>query len=147
MPESASSISTISGLPSALFFSAPSGPITGTFHRQPGSVLRRQSTSKTKSLNDFVLHKLLSRCLDSLRASQSMTPSFTFQWPLSPSGTFQPERSVPLNSEVKPSGGVLFSAHKPIPNSNTMPATPEIHCQGFMGFSFLMLSERPASAG
>src|SRR5947209_11074298 len=34
-----------------------------------------------------------------------MTPSLTFQWPLSPSGTFQPLRSLPLKSDVAPAGG------------------------------------------
>src|SRR5687767_13861338 len=34
-----------------------------------------------------------------------MTPSTTFQWPLSPSGTFQPVRSWPLKIGVNPSGG------------------------------------------
>ena len=34
-----------------------------------------------------------------------MTPSTTFQWPPSPSGTFQPVRSVPLKSDTKPGGG------------------------------------------
>src|SRR5690348_356073 len=31
-----------------------------------------------------------------------MTPSTIFQWPLSPSGSFQPVKSFPLNSETKP---------------------------------------------
>src|SRR5688572_16836564 len=31
-----------------------------------------------------------------------MTPSRTFQWPLSPVGGTQPERSLPLKSETKP---------------------------------------------
>src|SRR5436190_16467944 len=31
-----------------------------------------------------------------------MTPSTTFQWPLSPSGSFQPAKSFPLNSVTKP---------------------------------------------
>src|SRR5206468_2740491 len=32
----------------------------------------------------------------------STTPFTTFQWPLSPSGTFQPLKSFPLKSETKP---------------------------------------------
>ena len=36
-----------------------------------------------------------------------MTPSTTFQWPLSPSGIFQPDRSFPLKIETKPAGGAL----------------------------------------
>src|SRR5216683_867505 len=40
-----------------------------------------------------------------------MTPSTTFQCPLSPGGTFHPERSLPLKSDVNPSGGSSF-AHK-----------------------------------
>ena len=39
-----------------------------------------------------------------------MTPSTTFQCPPSPSGIFQPVRSLPLKSDTKPSGGVLSSA-------------------------------------
>src|SRR5262245_49122353 len=39
-----------------------------------------------------------------------MTPSTTFQCPLSPSGTFQPEKSRPLKSEAKPSGGFSSAA-------------------------------------
>src|SRR6266404_4069947 len=31
-----------------------------------------------------------------------MTPSTIFQWPLSPAGIFQPERSLPLKSDTKP---------------------------------------------
>src|SRR5262245_57527246 len=33
-----------------------------------------------------------------------MTPLMIFQWPLSPSGTFQPVKSRPLKSETKPAG-------------------------------------------
>ena len=33
-----------------------------------------------------------------------MTPSTTFQWPLSPSGSFQPLRSFPFKSETKLAG-------------------------------------------
>src|SRR5687767_10076152 len=33
-----------------------------------------------------------------------MTPSTTRQWPLSPSGIFQPVRSLPLKSDVNPGG-------------------------------------------
>src|SRR4051812_13351760 len=32
-----------------------------------------------------------------------MTPSTIFQWPLSPLGTFQPVKSLPLKRETKPS--------------------------------------------
>src|SRR5690348_3155659 len=42
-----------------------------------------------------------------------MTPSLTFQWPLSPGGTFQPLRSLPLNSDTNPSGAALSSARSP----------------------------------
>src|SRR5690348_10596706 len=31
-----------------------------------------------------------------------MTPSTIFQWPLSPSGNFQPVKSFPLNSDTNP---------------------------------------------
>src|SRR5581483_4182522 len=83
----------------------------GTLFLKPGSsVLSLQSTRRTKSLNDFSLHRDLSGFLDSLRASQSIVPLTTFQWPLSPSGTFQPVRSLPLKSEVNPSGGALSAA-------------------------------------
>src|SRR5437660_1028901 len=44
-----------------------------------------------------------------------MTPSLTFQWPLSPSGTFQPARSWPLKSDVKPSGTSSCAAARPRP--------------------------------
>src|SRR5262245_10361579 len=33
-----------------------------------------------------------------------MTPLTTRQWPLSPSGTFQPAKSLPLNRATKPAG-------------------------------------------
>ena len=33
-----------------------------------------------------------------------MTPSTTFQWPPSPSGIFQPVKSLPLNRDVNPAG-------------------------------------------
>src|SRR5262245_52598462 len=36
-----------------------------------------------------------------------MTPSSTFQWPLSSVGTFQPARSWRLNNATKPAGGSL----------------------------------------
>src|SRR5262245_5925645 len=36
-----------------------------------------------------------------------MTPSTIFQCPPSPSGTFQPEKSLPLKSATKPGGGWL----------------------------------------
>src|SRR5262245_10043077 len=39
-----------------------------------------------------------------------MTPPATFQWPLSPCGTFQPARFLPLKSGVKPSGGLSSAA-------------------------------------
>src|SRR5687768_15180006 len=39
-----------------------------------------------------------------------MTPSITFQWPLSPSGTFQLEKSFPLNRAAKPAGGWVSAA-------------------------------------
>ena len=39
-----------------------------------------------------------------------MTPSTTFQWPLSPAGTVQPVKSLPLNRLMKPAGGSLSAA-------------------------------------
>src|SRR5687768_15768282 len=39
-----------------------------------------------------------------------MTPSTTRQCPLSPSGTFQPLKSLPLNNDVKPCGGSAAEA-------------------------------------
>src|SRR6266566_9283256 len=39
-----------------------------------------------------------------------MTPSTIFQWPLSPSGSFQPAKSLPLKSETKPAGASLSAA-------------------------------------
>src|SRR5262245_40608901 len=39
-----------------------------------------------------------------------MTPLSTFQWPLSPSGTTQPAKSLPLNSDVNlPLGAAAFA--------------------------------------
>src|SRR5688500_20400216 len=43
-----------------------------------------------------------------------MTPSTIFQWPLSPSGTFQPVKSLPLKSEVKPAGGWSAAQAAPV---------------------------------
>src|SRR5437899_100720 len=44
-----------------------------------------------------------------------MTPSITFQCPLSPAGTFQPERSLPLKSGANPSCSSLTTAKSVIP--------------------------------
>src|SRR5438094_7331817 len=52
-----------------------------------------------------------------------MTPSTTFQWPLSPSGTFQPDRSWPLKSETKPSGTSLSPAPALTTSVDTRKAT------------------------
>src|SRR5215469_12199707 len=47
-----------------------------------------------------------------------MAPSTTFQCPLSPAGTFQPCRSLPLKRETNPSGAVLSLAHTWRPSNN-----------------------------
>src|SRR5260370_35174691 len=44
-----------------------------------------------------------------------MTPSITFQCPLSPAGTFQPERSLPLKRGVNPAGSSLSAAKRVMP--------------------------------
>src|ERR1700730_11451487 len=47
-----------------------------------------------------------------------MTPSTTFQCPLSPAGTFHPPRSLPLKRETNPLGAVLSAAHAGRPSNN-----------------------------
>src|SRR5712691_7827167 len=47
-----------------------------------------------------------------------MTPSTTFQCPLSPAGTFHPDRSLPSKRETKPLGAVLSAAHTWTPSNN-----------------------------
>src|SRR5438105_1888498 len=56
-----------------------------------------------------------------------MTPSLTFQWPLSPVGTFQPVRSMPLNSDVNPAGTLSDSPACSVqPAANAATAAPGI---------------------
>src|SRR5271157_4696188 len=106
---------------------------------KPGSsVFMRQSHSSTKSLKGFSVQSDLSGTFDSLRASQSMVPSLTFQWPLSPSGTFQPVRSLPLNSDTNPWGGVvlLSAASKLSPATGSSPAaaktSQQVRCMDYL---------------
>src|SRR5438132_12495366 len=47
-----------------------------------------------------------------------MTPSTTFQCPLSPTGTLHPSKSLPLKRETNPLGAVLSAAHAGRPNNN-----------------------------
>src|SRR5260370_34093912 len=51
-----------------------------------------------------------------------MTPSITFQCPLSPAGTFQPERSLPLKRGVNPSGSSLSAAKRVMPAASVSQA-------------------------
>src|SRR5262245_33619607 len=56
-----------------------------------------------------------------------MTPSMTFQWPPSPSGTFQPDRSRPLNSATKPAGGALSAPR--VASGSARPSRPPARAQ------------------
>src|SRR5436190_22728998 len=80
-----------------------------------------------------------------------MTPLITFQWPLSPSGTFQLEKSFPLKSDTKPAGGSLSAAFnskgastKPvIANDNEKTLANMANIEVFMASDFdLSLSPR-----
>src|SRR6478736_10335034 len=76
-----------------------------------------------------------------------MTPSTTFQWPPSPSGIFQPVRSLPLNRDVNPAGMALWASSRAsvIAVGSTTSrarasAAADIHAVAFIGL--LLLNSR-----
>jgi hypothetical protein len=64
-----------------------------------------------------------------------MTPLSTFQWPLSPSGIFQLERSRPLNSETKPAGTDDVAARESA--EAAMPTTGKARTQAARTIDFM----------
>src|SRR3954452_17156269 len=81
-----------------------------------------------------------------------MTPSTTFQWPPSPTGVFQPVRSLPLNSDVNPAGTALWaSSRAPVMAAGTVTrmtrasAAADRHAVAFIGR--LLFQVEPCASG
>src|SRR3954468_15652354 len=71
-----------------------------------------------------------------------MTPSTIFQWPLSPSGTFQPVKSLPLNREVNPCGALPSSARQVWAAKDATTARSAQAKIGFIVLPFVMGRDR-----
>src|SRR6185436_16732192 len=118
MPESESGTAMRIVFPLTSFLSLPSGITIVTLGFVYGVSLMRHSARSVKSPYSFSLHRLLSS-LAWLSAAYSITPFTTFQWPPSPSGIFQPARSLPLKSDVKPAGGASWAWSDATPSTAT----------------------------
>src|SRR5438105_11019775 len=70
-----------------------------------------------------------------------MTPSTTFQCPLSPAGTLQPSKFSPLKRETNPLGAVLSAAQAGRPNHNPTKESKAARCVTMMCLRLVQRSQ------